>query len=64
MSVLSRRLRAATGRLLHRVMPRSQVSYAQCGEDIMIRYVFDALGTIEIRYLDSGAHHPTYLSNT
>lgn len=64
MSVLLRRLRAAAGRFLRRVKPRYQVSYAQCGEDIIIQYVFDALGATEIRYLDIGAHHPTYLSNT
>lgn len=43
---------------------RRQISYAQCGEDIIIAYVFEALGVNEIRYLDIGAHHPSYLSNT
>ena len=43
---------------------RRQISYAQCGEDIIIAYVFGALGVDKIRYLDIGAHHPSYLSNT
>lgn len=41
-----------------------EVSYAQCGEDIIIQYVFASLGVRAIRYLDIGAHHPSYLSNT
>lgn len=39
-------------------------SYAQCGEDMIVRFVFDALGIDRPRFLDLGAHHPTYLSNT
>lgn len=40
-------------------------SYSQSGEDLIIRFVFDNYLKIpQPRYLDIGAHHPTYLSNT
>ena len=41
-----------------------RMSYAQCGEDLLMQYVFNSLGRRSISYLDVGAHHPTYLSNT
>lgn len=43
---------------------RRKVSYAQCGEDLIIDYAARTLGIEGGRYLDIGAHHPTYLSNT
>jgi FkbM family methyltransferase len=57
-------MRAALGRLRHRMREGARESFAQCGEDLIIAYVFNALGRERIRYLDIGAHHPTYLSNT
>ncbi|WP_196600956.1 FkbM family methyltransferase [Pectinatus frisingensis] len=39
-------------------------SYAQCGEDIIIDYIFSMLKIVNPTYLDLGAHHPRYLSNT
>lgn len=39
-------------------------SYAQCGEDLIVRFIFDALRIPAPSYLDIGAHHPTYLNNT
>jgi len=42
----------------------SRASYSQCGEDLIIQQLFIALGIDRIRYLDIGAHHPSYLSNT
>ena len=39
-------------------------SYSQCGEDLIVRYIFDALKISTPSYLDIGAHHPSYLSNT
>lgn len=39
-------------------------SYSQCGEDRIIDFLFMWLGINEIRYLDIGAHHPSWLSNT
>ena len=47
-------------------MPRSRVrvSFSQCGEDIIAWWLLNELGIAQPRYLDIGAHHPTYLSNT
>jgi FkbM family methyltransferase len=43
---------------------RAQRSYSQCGEDLVIRFLFNLLGVARPGYMDLGAHHPTYLSNT
>ena len=40
------------------------VTYAQHGDDIVMRCVFDSLGIDNPSYLDIGAHHPTNISNT
>ncbi len=39
-------------------------SYSQCGEDLLVSFVLDTLDIRRPRYLDLGAHHPYYLSNT
>jgi FkbM family methyltransferase len=39
-------------------------SYSQCGEDLILSFVFQTLGITRPRYLDLGAHHPYYLNNT
>ncbi len=40
-------------------------SYSQCGEDLIIAFVLDLLhGKRPKRYVDMGANHPFYLSNT
>ncbi len=41
-----------------------QTSYAQCGEDLLLRCLFHLLRIQHPTYLDIGAHHPTDLSNT
>ncbi|MBI1395524.1 MAG: FkbM family methyltransferase [Betaproteobacteria bacterium] len=61
MSSLLTRLRR---RLLREAGVHYRRSYAQCGEDMIVRFVFDALGVDRPFFLDLGAHHPTYLSNT
>lgn len=43
---------------------RQLASYSQSGEDILIEYVLGWMGIKTRTYLDIGAHHPTYLSNT
>jgi FkbM family methyltransferase len=53
-----------TGRMRRRMGEAGRVSYAQCGEDMIARFVFDALKVARPSYLDIGAHHPTYLNNT
>jgi FkbM family methyltransferase len=41
-----------------------QFTYAQCGEDRILQFLFGLLGISKPSYLDIGAHHPTHLSNT
>ena len=42
-----------------------RMSYSQCGEDLIIEHILALYLKIEKpSYLDIGAHHPTYLSNT
>jgi len=42
----------------------AQMSFSQCGEDRIIKFVLDVLEVREYRYLDVGAYHPRRLSNT
>ena len=41
-----------------------KTSYSQCGEDLIVKHIFDNIGNKKPSYLDIGAHHPYYLSNT
>jgi FkbM family methyltransferase len=52
------------GRMRRRLGEAGRVSYSQCGEDMIARFVFDTLKIAHPRYIDIGAHHPTYLNNT
>lgn len=50
---------------LHGIFARNyQKSYAQSGEDLILAYLFRWLSITKPTYLDVGAHHPTWLSNT
>jgi FkbM family methyltransferase len=49
---------------LSRGFDQPLMSYAQCGEDIIINFVLEQLGRSKPSYLDIGAHHASYLSNT
>ena len=40
------------------------ISYSQCGEDVISNYIFQLRGILKPSYLDVGAFHPYYLSNT
>jgi FkbM family methyltransferase len=42
----------------------SRASYSQCGEDLVLQQLLSVLRLQDFRYLDIGAHHPSYLSNT
>ena len=42
----------------------SKLSYSQCGEDLIIDFLISQLKISNFKYLDIGAHHPTYISNT
>lgn len=54
----------ALGKLSRQGDASGRASYSQCGEDMIVRYIFDALRIPAPTYLDIGAHHPTYLNNT
>ena len=41
-----------------------KISFSQSGEDLLIRYIFDQIQVEHPSYLDIGAHHPYYISNT
>ena len=47
-----------------RSINNSKLSYSQCGEDLIIEFIFNSLNIKNPFYLDIGANHPTYLSNT
>ena len=38
--------------------------FSQCGEDLIVKFIFDQLGIAKPSYLDIGAHDPYYISNT
>jgi len=56
----------AAGAAKRRFAPRSQRSYSGNGEDLLIAGWFRHYGCdlSQVRYVDVGAHHPTFLSNT
>jgi FkbM family methyltransferase len=39
-------------------------SFSQCGEDLIIAYVFALRGVTHPTYVDVGAHHPWWINNT
>lgn len=42
----------------------SNISYSQCGEDLLVDYIFKLRGLLRPTYIDIGAYHPFNLSNT
>lgn len=46
------------------LLPKSRVSYAQAGEDIIIANLFATMKISNPTYLDIGANEPKYISNT
>ncbi|MEP6583549.1 MAG: FkbM family methyltransferase [Ginsengibacter sp.] len=46
------------------LLPHSQLTYAQCGEDLILASLFFKLSIDKPSYLDIGANHPSYISNT
>ena len=46
------------------LLPHSQLTYAQCGEDLILAALFYKLSIEKPSYLDIGANHPSYISNT
>ncbi|MBS4062408.1 MAG: FkbM family methyltransferase [Bacteroidetes bacterium] len=41
-----------------------QISYSQSGEDLILNFIFSSLHIENPSYIDIGAHHPFWLSNT
>jgi FkbM family methyltransferase len=62
--LLRHRLMPKLRKLRHKYSENAKISYAQCGEDLILQHLFLALGVANVEYLDIGAHHPTHLSNT
>lgn len=58
------RLRRRLSHFASSALGTEKVSYAQCGEDLIVDYVLAMLDVGTVSYLDIGAHHPRYLSNT
>ena len=46
------------------IMPLGNNSYSQCGEDLIIQYVFCLRGVNLPSYIDIGANDPYFISNT
>lgn len=43
---------------------KPKYSYSQCGEDLLVNYIFNLRNINRPTYIDIGANHPFYLSNT
>ncbi len=48
----------------NKVNPHTSKSYSQCGEDLIVQYIFKLRGIQKPSYIDIGANSPFYLSNT
>jgi FkbM family methyltransferase len=46
------------------ILPDSQVAYAQSGEDLILAHLFYKAGIQHPSYLDIGANHPAFISNS
>ncbi|MEO8765033.1 MAG: FkbM family methyltransferase [Ginsengibacter sp.] len=46
------------------ILPHSQLTYAQSGEDLILSNLFYKLSIDKPSYVDIGANHPSYISNT
>jgi FkbM family methyltransferase len=43
---------------------KPKLSFSQCGEDLLVQYIFNLRGIGRPSYLDIGANHPFFISNT
>ncbi|MGO4415469.1 FkbM family methyltransferase [Cupriavidus sp. KB_39] len=55
---------ALAGEVRDDIVSEGRRSFAQAGEDMIVDFIFRAIGIDRPNYLDIGAHHPTRLSNT
>jgi FkbM family methyltransferase len=44
--------------------PHQKTSYSQCGEDLIVQYIFQLRGITHPSYIDIGANDPYFLNNT
>jgi len=49
---------------LNKAKKYGKLSYSQSGEDVIMDFIFKAVGILKPSYLDIGAHHPFFLNNT
>ena len=61
---IKRRIRRYINSILLEYFINCNKSYSQCGEDLIVQYVFNLRGITHPSYIDIGAHHPHYISNT
>jgi len=61
---LKKSLTGLLRRLQRNHFDNARASYSQCGEDLIIQQLLTVLGLKDFAYLDIGAHHPSYLSNS
>lgn len=45
-------------------LPPHQPSFSQCGEDLIVWYIFNELGVEKPTFIDIGAYHPYTINNT
>ena len=50
--------------LLRLLLRYLKLSFSQCGEDLIVAHLMEALQIPKPTYLDIGAHHPSRLNNT
>ena len=50
--------------LLRMLSKYLKLSFSQCGEDLIVAHLMEALQISKPTYLDIGAHHPSRLNNT
>lgn len=62
---LTQPLRIAARMFLPRELKdNGRISFSQCGEDLIVRFIFEAIGIGRPSYLDVGAYDPYIFSNT
>jgi len=59
-----KKLKYITQRIKKNKQSNYSKSYSQCGEDMIIKFIFNAQGNRKLTWIDIGAHHPTWINNT
>ena len=61
------RIKSLIKRLMHPEPSRNyneKTTYSQCGEDVILMHLLESVNISKPNYIDIGAHHPYYMSNT